>query len=328
MSAALLPFVPLYAAGAGLKNLAWNRGWLHPQRLRHPVVSIGNLSVGGAGKTPLVIRLAQLLAERGVAVDVLSRGYGRQSSHPERVNPEGSAQQFGDEPLLIAQAAGVPVFVGANRHAAGVLAEAQQSAPLLHLLDDGFQHRQLARDADIVVLHRSDFDSCLLPAGRLREPLSSLRRAQFIALRREDRDLEPELRRRGHPQPIWWMERRLEVSGPDRIVAFCAIARPDEFQAALRSQGSAVAVLRAWRDHHPYTNPDLAELIELRRQHEADAFVTTEKDLVRLSPEQRRTLETAAPLHAARLVVRIEGESALVDGLLALLSSPGSSAMP
>src|SRR5579875_1822845 len=103
MRSVLLPLVPLYAAGAAAKNLAYDRGLAKPQKLQWPVISIGNLSVGGSGKTPLTIRLAQLIAKRGLAVDVLSRGYGRRSSQVERVDRHGSAEQFGDEPLLIAQ---------------------------------------------------------------------------------------------------------------------------------------------------------------------------------------------------------------------------------
>lgn len=319
MSKALLPLTPLYAAAAAAKNLGWDRGWRQPQRLEGPVVSVGNLSVGGSGKTPLVIRLAHLLREQGMAVDVLSRGYGRRSKAVQRVLSGGTAAQFGDEPLLIAQATGIPVYVGASRYTAGLLAESQTVVPALHLLDDGFQHRRLARAVDIVVLHRSDFHTRLLPAGRLREPFTSLRRAHILALRAEDADLELELRRRGHRHPLWWMERRLEVSAVKRVVAFCAIARPDEFFSALRMEGAQTAAVRAWRDHHRFTEADLADLVELCRQHEAEAFVTTEKDLLRLAPEQRRRLESAAPLIAARLTLRLRNEQAAIEELLARL---------
>jgi tetraacyldisaccharide 4'-kinase len=319
VSRALSPLIPLYAAAAGAKNFAYEKGWVRQKRLQWPVVSIGNLSMGGSGKTPLTIRLAQLLRERGVAVDVLSRGYGRRSRAVEQVTEGGSAEQFGDEPLLIAEAAGVPVFVGASRYRAGLLAESPTTGAGLHLLDDGFQHRQLARDLDIVVLHSDDFQDRLLPAGRLREGFSSLSRAQMIAMRREDRELEPELRRRGFHQPVWWMERKLEVPLVARVVAFCAIARGDEFFAALRLRGVNVLATRAWRDHHRYTRGDMAELIELCRQHDAESFLTTEKDMVRLQSEQRRLLETAAPLHAARLVIRLQDEAGAIDRLLALL---------
>jgi tetraacyldisaccharide 4'-kinase len=260
-----------------------------------------------------------LLRARGVAVDVLSRGYGRSSNAVERVNPDGSAEEFGDEPLLIARSAGIPVFVGASRWRAGMLAEATAAGPTLHLLDDGFQHRQLARDVDIVVLHRSDFSERLLPAGRLREGFSSLARAHILALREGDPDLEAELRRRGHSQPIWWMEREHETPNVNRLVAFCAIAREDEFFSALRSRGITIVAKRAWRDHHRFTQADVADLIELRRQHDAEGFITTEKDWLRIRAEQRRTLEGAAPLHAAKLVVRLRDEPAALQQLFGML---------
>jgi tetraacyldisaccharide 4'-kinase len=319
MRSALAPLVPLFEVGVWAKNLAYERGWARQKRLRWPVVSIGNLSVGGSGKTPLTIRVAQLLRERGVAVDVLSRGYGRRSNAVEQVRVDGTADEFGDEPLLIARTAGVPVFVGADRSAAGLLAEFGTQGPMIHLLDDGLQHRQLARDVDIVVLHRSDFRERLLPAGRLREGFKSLSRAQIVAMREEDREFEGELRRHGYAQPVWWMERRLEVPAAGRVVAFCAIAREEEFFSGLRSRGAAVVAMRAWRDHHRYTQDDIGELIELRRQHDADAFLTTEKDLARLGLEQLLRLESVAPVRAAKLTVRLSDEAAAIDQLCGLL---------
>src|SRR6185437_993497 len=264
MSRGLLPLVPVYAAAVGAKNLAYNHAWVRPQRLHAPVVSIGNLSVGGSGKTPLTIRLAELLRERDIAVDVLSRGYGRQSAQLARVDPHGPWQQFGDEPLLIAQRTGVPVYVGASRYSAGQLAESQSPATQLHLLDDGFQHRRLARMVDIVVLHRSDFAERLLPAGRLREPFSSLRRADIFVLREGDAEFEPDLRARGLHQPIWWMSRQLQLPGITSAVAFCAIARPDEFLAGVA--GTRILASRTARDHHVWTDRDIADLLTLQRQ--------------------------------------------------------------
>lgn len=319
MSNALLPLVPLYAAAAAAKNLAYDRGWLPARRLRDPVISIGNISVGGSGKTPLTIRMAQLLSERGIPVDVLSRGYGRRSATVERVDPAGVAEEFGDEPLLTAQSTGVPVYVGASRYDAGTLAESDRPSPGLHLLDDGFQHRGLARDLDIVVLHRSDFSSHLLPAGRLREGFSSLRRAQILVLREDDRRFESDLRRRGLQQPLWWTIRQLRVPPVGRSVAFCSIARPNEFFSALRSQGVLVEATRAWFDHHRFSSGNIAELLAAQRKSKAEAFVTTEKDLARLDAGQRRELESAAPLYAAKLVVTLQDEAACMDQVLAVL---------
>lgn len=330
MTSMLAALTPLYAAAVAAKNAAYDHGLAMPKRLRWPVVSIGNLSAGGSGKTPLTIRLAVLLRERGMNVDVLSRGYGRQSKTVERVDPNGTAERFGDEPLEIARVANVPVFVGPDRYAAGELAEESAfgavPAPGLHLLDDGFQHRQLARDVNIVVLHRSDFNDRLLPSGRLREGLGALRRTDILVLRDEDGDLEPVLRDRGLRQPIWWMERRMETPAVQRVVGFCAIARPEEFSSGLQASGVQVVAMRAWRDHHRYTGTDLAELVELQRQHEAEAFLTTGKDRVRLSLEGLRLLEAAAPVHVARLTVRLRDEAAVVEQIWACLPAVGGKA--
>jgi tetraacyldisaccharide 4'-kinase len=311
----LTPLVPLYAAALAAKNLAYDRHWITAKRLEWPVVSIGNLSVGGAGKTPVVIRLAQLLRDACHSVDVLSRGYGRSSDEVTRVDPDGLASHYGDEPLLISRTARVPVYVGADRYAAGLLAERSQSTRGIHLLDDGFQHRRLARDLDIVVLHASDFDQHLLPAGRLREPLTALHRAGILILRAEDRHLEVELRRYNITAPNWIQHRRLVVEPAARAVAFCGIARPGEFFAVLRAQGIDIAATSAYRDHHTWSNTDLDALLQLRTRHSAESFITTEKDFVRLSPAQRARL---APLLVARLEVTFEDEVAITAHLASL----------
>lgn len=321
MNRLLLPLTPLYAAALSAKNFAYDRGWARAERLSGPVISVGNLSVGGSGKTPLTIRLAELLRDQGYAVDVLSRGYGRRSDATAKVDPNGSAEQYGDEPLLMART-GIHVYVGDSRYEAGLLAERDAAAaPRVHLLDDGFQHRQLARDVEIVVLHRSDFAEALLPAGRLRESFHALVRAHFVAMREEDRDLEPDLRRRGCGAPIWWMQRSVEPGEARRVVAFCAIARPEEFFEELRRHGCDVVKTRAWRDHHAYTDGDVAELAALAQGNGAEAFVTTEKDLVRLRPEQRQRLDAAARLLTARLTVRLADEAAAKEALLARLGA-------
>ena len=175
------PLTGLYGAATALRNALYDRRVLSARRLEQPVVSVGNLSVGGSGKTPFVIALGELLQARGIRFDVLSRGYGRKTRGVLVVDPDGSAADFGDEPLLIARRLGVPVVVGESRYDAGRVGE-QRFQPQLHILDDGFQHRSLARDFDIVLMTERDFDDSLLPSGRLREPLSSLRRADTIVL--------------------------------------------------------------------------------------------------------------------------------------------------
>jgi len=323
----LLPLAPGYRLGLALRELRLRTGIEPVRRLRWPVVSVGSLSAGGSGKTPLTIALAQALARRGLQVDVLSRGYGRTSSLAGRVDPGGAAENYGDEPLLIAQAAGVPVYVAAERYEAGLLAErSAPSASGLHLLDDGFQHRQLARNVDILLLDARDwFAETLLPAGNLREPLAALRRASVLAIPAHDApQLEPSLRSRGGWQgPIWRLHRRMEVAAVDGpVVAFCGIARPAQFFLGLEAAGLQVAVKTAFPDHHRYTPRDIDRIIAAARAAQAKALVTTEKDRVRMGQ-----IALPLPLEAARLRIEIENESAALDWLedrLAKVSAPGS----
>ncbi len=327
-SGLLRPLVPLYAGVVAARNTAYARQWLRSSQLRAPVISVGNLSVGGSGKTPLVIRLAQLLAARGLAVDVLSRGYGRQSRATERVHPEAdgaSAERYGDEPLLIARASGVPVYVGASRYAAGLLAEQGGGSPRVHLLDDGFQHRQLARAVDIVVLHGSDFAAGLLPAGRLREPLAALGRASIAVLREEDAALEPGLRGRFRHLRVWLMKR--EIALPEQALgqpafAFCGIGYPEEFFTSLARAGAEIRATRAFRDHHAWTDQDVSGLVRGAQASGARWLLTTEKDLVRMSASHRAVLGEAARLAAVPLRVRLLGEDAAIREMLLKVGLP------
>ena len=319
MSQALLPLVPLYLAGITLKNAAYEHGWLTAERLQWPVVSIGNISVGGSGKTPLVIHLARLLTAQGISVDVLSRGYGRSSAGVARVDPAGSAEQFGDEPLLIARKTGVPVYVGASRHAAGLRAEHEASGPGVHLLDDGFQHRKLARDVDIVVVHRSDFEQHLLPAGRLREPIRSLQRSSVIVLREKDTSLEVRLRELDVRAPVWIQQRRLVVNTRGPAVAFCGIARPEEFYAGLQAAGVRLLDTRSFSDHHHYENADIESILSMCRITRVEVCLTTEKDAARLSSDQHARLASAVSLATVKLEVSLADEARACEQLLSLL---------
>ena len=236
-STLLEPFTVPYGIAARIKNYAYDRRWLAPQKLSWPVISVGNLSVGGSGKTPLVLLLSDLLSQRGWNIDVLSRGYGRSSKTVARVDDAGTPEEFGDEPLLMARH-GLSVYVGPRRYDAGQLAEKEAvtdsaNSRGLHLLDDGFQHRKLAREIDIVLLQHADLHGQLLPAGRLREPLSGLRRADICVLRAEDADLSQRvLQLMGQPSDpahIWILERQTTLP----------------FDAA--SIPNALGILRHWR---------------------------------------------------------------------------------
>jgi tetraacyldisaccharide 4'-kinase len=348
----LAPLQWVYGSVIRARNARFDR--TPAQRLQWPVISVGNLSIGGAGKTPLVICLAQMLKSAGWQPDVLSRGYGREGKQIEKVDPTGTAERFGDEPLLMARSAEIPVYVGASRYQAGLVAEREVVAGRpVHLLDDGFQHRQLHRNVDIVVVHRSDLEARLLPAGRLREPLTSLQRADVVVLREEDAGLEVTLRALVRPECLFWKVRR-RLSVPDGIrkaVAFCAIARPDEFFAGLAAAESLpvetsriphlaknerdvgyplssdservgrIAFLEevTFRDHHRYTAGDIDRLAELGRRFGCDAFITTAKDEVKLDPAMRARLTAVAPLHTAELTAVLLEESVVLAQLSTLL---------
>ncbi|WP_263383251.1 tetraacyldisaccharide 4'-kinase [Granulicella arctica] len=314
----LLPLVPVYGAGLWVAR----RFGGEAKRLRSPVVSVGSLSAGGAGKTPVVAALASLLKREGYAVDILSRGYGRGSQAVERVDPAGTAARFGDEPLLLAKQTSVPVYVGAERYEAGLLAEAAGGRAGIHLLDDGFQHRRLARDLDVVLLTAEDVADCLLPAGNLREPLSRLRRAGAVVVREDEAAaLRPVVQRLAGAVPVWVIRRRLLLPAgteqPKRLLAFCGIARPESFFAMLRAQGVSLAGAMAFRDHEPYRYRKIQGLLEEAARCGADGFVTTEKDAVKLLKLMRNRLEVRGPLVVAGLSVEFVDEGEVLQGVVA-----------
>jgi tetraacyldisaccharide 4'-kinase len=321
----LLPLVPLYRLALALREMRLGTKLEPIRRLRFPVVSIGNLSTGGSGKTPLTIALAQLLTGHGLRVDVLSRGYGRQSQLPARVNPDGTAENFGDEPLLIARETGTPVYVAPQRYQAGLLAEAallDSEIPAVHLLDDGFQHRQLARNVNILLLNLQDWQDTLLPAGNLREPLKAIRRASVISIPTDQPKLESELRTWGWDGPLWRLRRTMEVptiEGP--VAAFCGIARPEQFFAGLEAAGLRLVNRTAFRDHHRYTAADLNRIAASARAAGATALITTKKDLLRLG-KLADLIPNSMPLATAHLRIDIEDQNTAVDWLIDRLNRP------
>jgi tetraacyldisaccharide 4'-kinase len=302
----------LFGAGVNARNAFYDRGALRARRLPGPTISVGNLSVGGAGKTPFVILLGELLQARGIAFDVLSRGYGRSSRGVAFVDPKGTPRDFGDEPLLIARRLGVPVVVGEDRYAAGLIAE-QKFGPRMHLLDDGFQHRSLARDFDIVLINGDDVHDQLLPSGRLREPLASVRRADAVvlssAVKPEDLPLNKQL--------VWRTKRDIVLRDPPPVpVAFCAIARPKQFFLQLRFAGCEPAAEASFRDHHAYTPSDVHDLLQLRQRCQGGGFITTEKDAINLG-ELKSQLQ---PLAVAPVKMELVDAPAALDRMLAVIA--------
>ena len=306
------PLSSLFGLGVRTRNALYDRAIARAQRLHGPVVSVGNLSVGGSGKTPFVLLLGELLKARGLKFDILSRGYGRQSKGVLLVDPAGSSHDFGDEPLLMARRLQVPVIVGESRYAAGVFGE-KKFGPQLHLLDDGFQHRALARDFDIVLVTPEDARDRLLPAGRLREPLTSLRRADAVVLTSgASPDTFPL-----HDTLVWKARRGIiPTNVPARPVVFCGIARPKNFVAQLRTAGIEPAAEAFYRDHHAYSERDVRDLLALRQRGEADGFVTTEKDAINLGGY----LATLAPLAVVPVKMELADAANAVDTMLAMIA--------
>jgi tetraacyldisaccharide 4'-kinase len=305
---ALTPVSWAYRAGLAVRETAYARGLLRRGRLPCPVVSVGNLTVGGTGKTPAVELVARWLVEDGRRVAVVSRGYGRRAEAPVELVSDGGeprlpAERAGDEPLLLARRLpGVGVVVGADRLAAGQWAVAHLR-PDVVLLDDGFQQRRLLKDAEVVCLDaRAPWGpGGLFPRGTLRESPAALARAHLvIATRAAGRpDLGPlveEIRRHAGPAPCLAADYAVEgvedlASGarhPDvvlrgrAVLAFAGIAEPERLAETLAAHGAAVRDLVAFPDHHAYEPEDLVALARRARAVGAAVMVTTEKDGVRL----------------------------------------------
>ena len=319
----LWPLVPLYRLGLALRELQLRSGLKPVRRLNRPVVSIGSLSAGGAGKTPLTIALAKALAARGLHVDVLSRGYGRRSAPPLPVNPGGTAEDFGDEPLVIAGEACVPVYVAAERYQAGMMAERDAVERTgVHLLDDGFQHRQLARNIDILLLSRRDLTDHLLPVGNLREPLLAAKRADVIAIPEDEPEVAEYIQSRGWQGEVWRLRRRMEIPGINApAAAFCGIARPEQFFQGLESAGMKLAKRFAFPDHYRFTVLDLDRIAVAARQAGASVLLTTEKDRVRMGL-RADALPATLPLYIVGLRTEIVDGAAAIDWLIGRLTSP------
>jgi tetraacyldisaccharide 4'-kinase len=303
----------IYAAVARARRKWYAR---HPEvrrGLARPVVSVGNVSVGGRGKTPTIAHLARLLQDSGERPGILTRGYARRRpedgvtvvSDAERVLAD--VDRAGDEPLMLARSLpGVPVLVCADRHLAGCVAE-RRLGVTVHLLDDGFQHLALRRDLDLVLLGAEDVDRPVtLPSGRLREPLDAALAADALIV---DGDQEAQARIAAAlgATRVFRLHRLLErprlVDPPGRpvapapgtrVLAVAGIARSERFFRALEAEGWAVAAEVSFPDHHPYSTADLSRLVETASRARAVLILTTEKDLVRLLPLQPFAIPVAA----------------------------------
>jgi tetraacyldisaccharide 4'-kinase len=266
----------------------YDSGVLPTRRLNYPVISVGNLTVGGTGKTPLVIALAEAMRDRGFRPVVLSRGYGRTTRGIVIVDSRW--EECGDEPMLIKRRlVDVPVVVGADRYQAGFVAE-QNHLGDVFILDDGFQHRQLHRDVDIVTIDPVEWAAgeMLLPAGRWREPKSEIARAHVACVQESDDAATPSL-----PIPVFIVSRQLDGIyqedsriSPENlmgrpVIAFAGIAKPERFFATIESLGIQALEYIRFSDHHHYSSRQIEKL-------PGGLLITTEKDAVRIGASAAR----------------------------------------
>ncbi|HEY0702359.1 MAG TPA: tetraacyldisaccharide 4'-kinase [Candidatus Acidoferrales bacterium] len=304
--AILWPASLLYGAAASLKARAYRAGWRKPRSLNGIVVSVGNLTVGGTGKTPLVLWIAQKWLDEGEKVGILTRGYRGKAVAPAQ-NHTGDLTTS-DEVRLLKQRLGdyVSVGIGANRFEKGQQLASQDIDHFV--LDDGFQHLQLARNVDIVLIDALNpfGGGHLLPAGRLREPLSALGRADLVVINRTSNSpaIETVIRRNSqaaifYAQPkIESIRSMLDNQITDRsfdlkgvkAFAFCGIGNPQGFLATLRDSGAAIVGHRFFPDHHRYTGRDAARIYSEAAACGASVLVCTEKDLYNLNASFRGNL--------------------------------------
>ncbi|MDE3181140.1 MAG: tetraacyldisaccharide 4'-kinase [Acidobacteriota bacterium] len=350
MSLIFSPLASVYGWAGGARAEAFRRGWVRARHLRHPVISVGNLTLGGAGKTPLVLLIARLLLKQGIRPALLTRGYGRTAGPSLIALDPGAARSpdpriVGDEPALLAAALPeVPIIISKDRGKAGRFAEERFQVDVM-LLDDGFQHLRLARDIDIVALDVTQklCDRAVLPAGRQRERVAALGRAHIAVITRtgqaDSSMLEMQIRQHNPNARIFHAATRLRgwavvrtgrplpadhVAGM-RVWAFCAIGNPEAFFRDLDSWGCELAGTRAFRDHHRYTDSDIAHL--LLSAHKADAtLVTTEKDVMNLPGDWKPDLDALVCLAETEILEGNNFEEILMGMINAYGAPPGSPA--
>ena len=290
----LAPAGAAFAAAGAARARLYARGLLRRESLAGPVISVGNLAVGGRGKTPLVARIAAMLKGAGRPVAILSRGYGGSAGGAPLLVSDGetvlvAADVAGDEPVMLARAVrGAIVAVARRRVDAGRMVEAR-FGPCVHVLDDGFQHLALARTLDIVSVEAEDLTGRPLPAGRLRERPSALNRADLVLLAaRNGAPLPPGL---DPARTLRWHRRSLGFFTPDgfprrmpaRAFVLSAIAAPERLVEDLAALGSRVVGQALFRDHHRFDSGEIAEALAAAAAAGADAVVTTDKDAVRMA---------------------------------------------
>jgi tetraacyldisaccharide 4'-kinase len=330
----LNPLSAIYGQVTRLRRRWYERRPQLRRQLGIPVVSVGNLVVGGTGKTPVVATVAGLLRAAGYAPAVVSRGYKRR--HDGRavvIVSDGSSLKAGvaasgDEPQLLArQLPGVSVVVGTNRYDAGVVARDRLGANVL-ILDDGFQHLRVARTVDLLLLSERDLAEPVLPVGRLREPVEAARFADALLVPAETPDPARLTRVAGVARafgvrvvyrPLQLLPYGEPVARPPRrVIVLAAIARPERFITSVRELGYSVEGQITFRDHHWFSAADLHRVQALARRTGADAILTTEKDAMRLAD----TPTGPVPIMSLPIAARIEPVEAFRSWLIDRIGPP------
>ncbi|MFQ3639932.1 MAG: tetraacyldisaccharide 4'-kinase [Chloracidobacterium sp.] len=334
--AALYVPAKLYEFGVRLRMALYETAYLKPKALTKPVIAVGNITAGGTGKTPLVEYIARYLTDEGHETAVLTRGYGRAATARVVLNdgqPPPTWMTAGDEPLMLARRLpDVKIIVGADRHANGRFAETTYGCDVF-VLDDGFQHLQLQRDLNILVLDATDpfGNGELLPFGRLREPLYALKRADAIVVTRTDRAFDQShllgvLAACESTAPVFFayhdivgvhelatrrpQAQRTLVSAP--IGLFSALGNPAVFEDDLANLGAKVVFTRRFPDHHRYTAADIAAIVAEAKAAGAQRLVTTEKDAVKVEGFDFGNL----PVSVVEIKTMVEDEVGLKSLLL------------
>ena len=328
----LLPFSGIFFIAVQIRNLLFSMHWRRALALERPVISVGNLTVGGTGKTPSCLWLAEELERRGLKVAVLSRGHKRSAVQPVILCPSagggfsesaGDVEAAGDEPFMMAQLYRQLVGVGKERYR--VAQELLEKAEIdVFILDDGFQHRQLKRDVDLVLLG-NDSTGGLLPAGPFREPRNALRRADYFLVtgaREEWKPLVDSTSRVGcfsgsleavalvGFESNLWKEHPLTLLYRSRILAVTGIANPEGFYRFIRDYEGEIVDILEFPDHHGYSSSDWQQINRAARS--VDLIVTTEKDIVKLV----RFPFARDKLLALRVAMKVENGAALVQAML------------
>lgn len=312
----------IYRLAIAVWNLRWKIG---PQvKLKSKVISVGNLAVGGTGKTPLVIYIAQLALQAGYKTAVVARGYKRESSGLIELHSESTWQEVGDEPLeVLYKAVGARVYVDKSKTDAAV--KASTDAAEVIIIDDGFQHRKLHRDLDIVCLdwQKPLGPDGMLPSGTLREPVRALKRADAIVYTSYDKEISPidllpdkyeipntfyitsEITGFFHLQDNAALS--IDEISKERPVAFCGLADPAKFRTSLLKAGITPSVLVIFRDHHGYTQADYDDLCKKAEAEDTNCLITTFKDAVKIRSLDLRGFD----VYSAQLEIAIGDESGI-----------------